>query len=147
MTFEHYPNLVRRQQLIISEAFNPTEEPEMTYEEAMMIARYGRTFGAFATPARKALRNEAIELLKKRAEELMVEADKKAAPAYTLVDVQIYGDAFERNADKRWVKRVFSDGSTTRALELCEFAVQLKYTFDAGKKAGKRAAYDDKDVS
>lgn len=124
--------------------FKTTEDP-MKIEDAMLIARYGRTFGLSGTPARKKLRKEAIELLTKRAEELMIAAEKKAEAERVLVDVQVY----DRSPFARMVQvtRVFSNGSATTTNEDRNFANQLKYTFDQGKKAGERAAYDQKDVS
>lgn len=114
----------------------PTEKPKMTLEDAIIIARFGRY--AHDNHARQRLIGEAKVLLRDRAEALMQAAEKKAEAERVLVDIQVYPDTFHNFENPRlWVKRVFSDGLTTKRKEPKEYAEQLKYTFEQGKAAAK----------
>jgi hypothetical protein len=113
-----------------------TEEPKMTYEEAMIITRYGFRSG---NAARMKLHTEATDLLRKRAEELNLEAEKKAEPARTLVDITLLPD-YDYGPNYRQVKRTFSDGSHGMSHHTRGYAEELQAAFNAGKKAGVNAA-------
>jgi len=76
-----------------------------------------------------------------------LEAREKPEAERTLVDVQIYPDAYAESNFRLWVKRVFSDGHVTKVLEDAAFATQLKYTFEAGRKLGQHEDWCKKDFS
>jgi hypothetical protein len=120
----------------------PTEKP-MTYEEAMMITRHGRRFGVFNTPARQKLYNEALDLLKKRAEELYQAADKKAEAARTLVDVHAYADnsPFPHMNSNPWLREQFSDGTVRKTQNAA--AYEIARAFQAGVNAARMPRDED----
>jgi hypothetical protein len=159
MTFGHLFELTRqnairevfdgysryRYKSIYTYIFKPTEKP-MKLEDAIAIVRYGKR-GYPTKPGREKLIREANDIVRKRAEELLLAAEKKAEAERVLVDIETYPDAFIGNAHNRWVKRTFSDGSITKALANQQYAEHLKYTFEQGKKAGaaKVPRFDDFD--
>jgi hypothetical protein len=123
-----------------------TEKPTMKLEDAAAV------LAAFPNlkdipPGNYALRglhNQAQAAVQTRTQELLKIARNNEQR--TLIDVQIVPSCFPGES---WVsvRRDFSDGQFTLCTDKREVAEQLVYTFNAGKKAGERAQWNEKDVS
>ena len=117
--------------------FKPKEETTMTLEDAMIVARYGYFHGS-SPSARHKLSEEAYAMLRKRAEELMLQAERNA-PERVLVDIQVYPDRPPGMISSwYWIRRRFSDGTVEKTRADSAQALAVKEAFDQGKAAGAR---------